>query len=122
MTKFISIREELDNIEKVLNILDTTNRDLTDEEQGYLDNFPHTLALAILCSFCPDTCKQVINHLSKELDDSCDFGDEYTKVTRCGWCKWWKDCRCTNVNGAYGNTIFNPNWFCRSGESIMEDT
>ena len=118
---YASIRMELDELEKVVDVLNTTNRDLTNEEQSYLDNFPHTFALAILCDFYPDRCKQIVNHLSKELDDGCDFSDEYTKVTRCGWCKWWKDNKCTNVNGAYNNTIFNPDWFCRSGESIMED-
>lgn len=36
-------------------------------------------------------------------------------IVPCGECKWWIDNRCTNVNGAYNNTIFNPGWFCRSG-------
>lgn len=37
-------------------------------------------------------------------------------VVRCKDCKWWKDEICTNVNGAYKNLIFNPNWYCASGE------
>lgn len=107
-------RGEINKIEKIWD--DLKSRDLTEEEQNYKDNFPYTFAQAILCDFCPDTCKQVINHLSEMLDGGLDFLDEYVKVTRCGWCKWWKDSRCTNVNGAYGNTILNPNWFCCSGQ------
>lgn len=112
-------RKEIDKIEKIWN--DWDSRDLTEEEQNYLDNFNYIFAEAILCDFNPDRCKQIINHLSKMLDGGCDFLDEYVKVVRCGYCKWWKDSRCTNVNGAYGNTIFNPDWFCRSGKSVVED-
>ena len=42
--------------------------------------------------------------------------NNYVEVIRCKDCKWWKDKRCSNVNGAYGNSIFNPDWFCRSGQ------
>lgn len=118
---YIHIRKQLDELEKVLNVLDTSNRDLTDDEQHIIDNFPYTFAQAITCDIYPDACKQIINHLVSMTDDN-DWFDEYVKVVRCGWCKWWKDNRCTNVNGAYGNTILNPSWFCRSGESVTEDT
>lgn len=38
------------------------------------------------------------------------------EIVRCKDCKWWKDEICTNVNGAYKNLIFNPDWHCASGE------
>ena len=120
MAKHIHIRKQLDELEKVFNVLNATNRDLTNEEQNYLDNFPYTFAEAMLCDINPDWCKQIINHLSNMMD-GCDLFDEYVKVVKCGCCKWWKDYRCTNVNGAYNNTILNPEWFCRSGMSIMEN-
>lgn len=112
-------REEINKIEKIWD--DWKSRDLTEEEQNYVDNFSYIFAQAMLCDFYPDLCKQIINHLSEMLDDGHDLLDEYVKVVKCGYCKWWKDSRCTNVNGAYRNTIFNPNWFCRSGMSVMED-
>ena len=114
------VKEEINKIEKIYDNLKklSSTEDLTEEEQSYLDNFPHIFAQAILFDFCPDTCKQIINHLSKMLDDGCDFLDEYVKVVRCGCCKWWKDSRCTNVNGAYNNTVLNPDWFCRSGQEV----
>lgn len=110
-------RKEIDRIEEIWN---NWNRDLTEEEQDYLDNFGRIFAEALICDFNPDSCKQIINHLSK-IVNRCDFLDEYVKVVRCGWCKWWKDNRCTNVDGAYGNTILNSNWFCSSGKSVVED-
>ena len=44
------------------------------------------------------------------------------EIVRCKDCKWWKDEICTNVNGAYKNLIFNPNWHCASGERKDDDT
>lgn len=48
------------------------------------------------------------------------FGDGYRaakdEIVRCKDCKWWEDDICTNVNGAYKNLIFNPDWYCASGE------
>lgn len=41
---------------------------------------------------------------------------DFVDVVRCKDCKWWKDEICTNVNGAYKNLIFNPDWHCASGE------
>lgn len=55
------------------------------------------------CKYC--VAQDIINM----LDDMPDA------IVPCGECKWWIDNRCTNVNGAYNNTIFNPGWFCRSG-------
>lgn len=36
-------------------------------------------------------------------------------IVHCGECKFWKDEKCFSPNGAYGNYIPNPNWFCASG-------
>ncbi len=36
-------------------------------------------------------------------------------IVHCGECKFWKDEKCSSPNGAYGNYIPNPNWFCASG-------
>lgn len=48
------------------------------------------------------------------------FADGYraakAEIVRCKDCKWWEDEICTNANGAYKNLIFNPNWYCASGE------
>ena len=106
-------KKEIEKIEKIWN--DWDSRELTEEEQNYKDNFPYIFAEAMMADFYPDLNKQIINHLSKRLSDDNVF-DDYVKVVRCGCCKWWKDKRCTNVNGAYNNTIFNPEWFCRSGQ------
>ena len=38
-----------------------------------------------------------------------------TIPVKCKDCKWWHDQRCTNINGA-NCLIFNPHWFCCSGE------
>lgn len=111
--------KEINKLKKIWD--DWESRDLTDDERDYQDNFPYIFTQAMLCDFNPDWCKQIVNHLSKALDDSYDLFDEYVKVVRCGSCKWWKDNKCTNANGAYGNLILNPNWFCRSGMSVLED-
>ena len=42
------------------------------------------------------------------------------EVVRCKDCKWWKDCHCTNINGAMG-VVENPNWFCASGKRMAND-
>lgn len=36
-------------------------------------------------------------------------------MVRCGECKFWEDEVCLSPNGARGNYISNPNWFCASG-------
>ena len=67
-----------------------------------------------LCDYCIHRC---VCRYEVPNDTPCEDYINYNNVVnvRCGECKWWKDSRCTNVNGAYDNIIFNPDWFCRSG-------
>lgn len=110
----------LKEIGKTLDSLDYTE-DLVEEDQKYLDNFPYIFAQAILCEFTPDRCKQITNHLLRMLDnDSCDFLDRYAKVIRCWECKWYKDNKCTNLNGICNNTILDSYCFCSSGVSSID--
>ena len=76
-----------------------------------------------------NSCKECMHRLVCEIyapnfndilangENCSEFKDEanFVEVIRCKDCKWWIDDRCINVNGAYGNIILNPNWFCSSG-------
>ena len=46
--------------------------------------------------------------------------EDMVEVVRCNDCKWWKDCHCTNINGAMG-VVENPDWFCAAGERKDND-
>ena len=46
--------------------------------------------------------------------------NDIAEVVRCNDCKWWKDCHCTNINGAMG-VVENPDWFCAAGERMAND-
>lgn len=65
---------------------------------------------------CYEICEEYrtnhvyIDRIIDEIDNSPDV-----EVVRCKDCKWWKDCHCTNINGAMG-VVENPNWFCAAGE------
>lgn len=59
-----------------------------------------------LCHFINLT----IEYINENKEDA-----DYVKVVRCKNCKWWQNNKCTNINGAYGNIIINPDWFCCSG-------
>lgn len=70
------------------------------------------------------TCKDCIHYGICEYSTITDkqvkckdfiFKEDYVKVVRCKYCKWWIDEKCINVNGAYNAFISNPNWFCSSG-------
>lgn len=57
------------------------------------------------------------NDILANGEDCSEFKDKYdfVKVVRCKDCKWWIKEVCTYSGGAYGMTIFNPNWFCCAG-------
>lgn len=54
------------------------------------------------------------------VEEAQPISPDVVEVVRCVDCKWWNDQTCTNKNGAYGTTIFNPGWFCRSGQRKEE--
>lgn len=45
-------------------------RDLTKEEQNYVDNFPHIFAQAIQCDFEPETQLRIAEHLYNGMLDN----------------------------------------------------
>ena len=65
MAKHIHIRKQLDELEKVFNVWDTTNRDLTDEEQCIIDNFGRNFAEAIIVDICPQWSKEIAESILK---------------------------------------------------------
>lgn len=76
MAKHIHIRKQLDELEKVFDVWDTTNRDLTDEEQRIIDNFSHNFAEAIIAEICPQWSKEIAEDILKwhtENKDTLDF-------------------------------------------------
>lgn len=60
-----------------------------------------------------DVLKEVIKHTREKY--SCIDKIDEVEIIKCGNCKWWVNNICTNVNGAHGDYISNPNWFCGSG-------
>lgn len=70
------IRECLNELERVFDICDTTNRDLTDEEQYIIDNFGHNFAEAIIADICPQWSKEIAEGILKwhtENKDGLEF-------------------------------------------------
>lgn len=63
--RHIHIRECLRELEKVFNVYDTTNRNLTDEEQHIIDNFSHNFAEAIIAEICPQWSKEIAENILK---------------------------------------------------------
>lgn len=59
--------KELAEYEKICN--DSKTRDLTEDEQKYVDNFPHIFAQAIQCDFDPDYQSEIALNLCNWLDD-----------------------------------------------------
>lgn len=59
-----------------------------------------------------------MNDLFECIDDMPTV--DAVEVVRCKDCKWWKDCHCTNINGAMG-VVENPDWFCAAGERMAND-
>lgn len=76
MAKHIHIREELNKLEKVFDVYDTTNRNLTDKEQDIINNFGHNFAEAIIVDICPQWSKEIAEGILKwhtENKDGLEF-------------------------------------------------
>lgn len=76
MAKHIHIRKQLNELKKVFDVWDTTNRDLTDEEQHIIDNFSHNFAEAIIAEICPRWSKEIAEDILKwhtENKDGLEF-------------------------------------------------